>query len=234
MLRINSAFNDIKRGETVTHSAFSNGYSSLSGFNDGYRSIFGGPASGSKHKTTINIVRITTPIGPMFACATDEGVCLLEFTDRKMLETEFNDLCRRLDAVILPGDNDNLDQVQSELAEYFAGTRREFTVPLHTPGTDFQQSVWNALREIPYGETRTYKQQAIAVGNPKGVRAVASANGQNRVAIIIPCHRVIGSDGRLVGYGGGIYRKKWLLDLEFRNGDADNPVSLANGRPAHS
>jgi AraC family transcriptional regulator of adaptative response/methylated-DNA-[protein]-cysteine methyltransferase len=234
MLRINSAFNDIKRGETVTHSAFSNGYSSLSGFNDSYRLIFGSPASGSKNKTTINIARFTTPIGPMFACATEEGLCLLEFTDRKMLETEFKDLCRRLNAVILPGENDHLDQVQSELKEYFAGTRREFSVQLHTPGTDFQRSIWKVLQEIPYGETRTYKQQAVAVGNPKGVRAVASANGENRVAIIIPCHRVIGSNGQLVGYGGGIYRKKWLLDLESSNGIADNPASLANGRPAHS
>jgi len=217
MLRINSAFNDIKNGQTITHSAFRNGYNSLSGFNDSCRSVFGGPASESKHKTTINIVRFTTPIGPMFACATDEGICLLEFTDRKMLETEFKDLCRRLDAVILPGENDHLDQVRSELSEYFEGKRRLFTVALHTPGTVFQQSAWRALQEIPYGETRTYKQQAISVGNSKGVRAVASANGENRVAIIIPCHRVIGSDGQLVGYGGGIYRKKWLLDLEARN-----------------
>jgi AraC family transcriptional regulator of adaptative response/methylated-DNA-[protein]-cysteine methyltransferase len=153
----------------------------------------------------------------MFACATVEGVCLVEFTDRKMLETEFKDLRRRLDAVILPGENDHLDLVQTELAEYFAGTRRQFTVPLHTPGTDFQQSVWKVLQEIPYGETRTYKQQAIAVGNPNSVRAVASANGENRVAIIIPCHRVIGSNGQLTGYGGGIHRKKWLLDLEAQN-----------------
>ncbi len=216
MLRINSAFKDIKRGESITNSAFNNGYSSLSGFSDSCRSIFGGSASESKHKITINITRFTTPLGPMFACATDEGICLLEFTDRKMLETEFKDLCKRLNAVILPGENDNLGRVQSELSEYFAGERRLFTVALHTPGTDFQQSVWKALQEIPYGETRTYKQQAIAVGNPNGVRAVASANGYNRVAIIIPCHRVIGSDGQLTGYGGGVYRKKWLLDLESR------------------
>ena len=217
MLRINSAFNDIKRGKTITNSAFSNGYSTLSGFNDSYRSIFGGSASESKHKTIINIARFTTPLGPMFACATEQGVCLLEFTDRKMLETEFKDLCKRLNAVILPGENDHLGQVQSELSEYFAGKRRLFTVALHTPGTDFQQSVWKALHEIPYGGTRTYKQLAMALGNPKGVRAVASANGYNRVAIIIPCHRVIGSNGQLTGYGGGVYRKKWLLDLESRS-----------------
>lgn len=236
MLRINSAFKDIKRGETITSSAFSNGYNSLSGFNDSYRSIFGGSASESKHKTTINIARFTTPIGPMFACATVEGICLLEFTDRKMLETEFKDLCKRLNAVILPGENDHLGQVQSELSEYFAGTRRQFNVALHTPGTDFQQSVWRALQEIPYGETSTYKQQAIAVGNPSGSRAVASANGSNRVAIIIPCHRVIGSNGQLTGYGGGIYRKKWLLDLEARTDNSQHSIQrgITSNKPLNA
>lgn len=217
MLRINSAYNEIEEGETITNSAFGNGYKSLSGFNDSYRSVFGGPASESRDKTIINIVRFTTPLGPMFACATKEGVCLLEFTDRKMLETEFKDLRKRLCAVILPGENDHLVRVQSELAEYFEGKRRQFTVALHTPGTDFQQSAWKALREIPYGETRSYKQQALAIGNPKGVRAAASANGHNRISIVIPCHRVVGSDGQLAGYGGGLFRKKWLLDFESRN-----------------
>jgi AraC family transcriptional regulator of adaptative response/methylated-DNA-[protein]-cysteine methyltransferase len=150
----------------------------------------------------------------MFACASKQGLCLLEFTDRRMLETEFKDLQKRLNVAILPGDNIFLDQVQNEIREYFQGKRIQFTVPLHTPGTDFQQSVWNALQEIPYGQTRSYKQQAQALGNPKAIRAVASANGKNRIAIIIPCHRVIGSDGSLVGYGGGLHRKKWLLELE--------------------
>ena len=217
MLRINAAFNSIKKGETVTNAAFDSGYSSLSGFNEGYRSIFGDSATHSNEKNIINIVRFTTPIGPMFACATDQGVCLLDFTDRRMLETEFKDLCKRLNAVILPGINPHIEHAQSELAEYFIGERRKFTVPLHTPGTDFQQAVWKILQDIPYGETRTYKQQAIAIDNPKAVRAVASANGHNRVGIIIPCHRVIGSDGSLVGYGGGLQRKKWLLDLESSN-----------------
>lgn len=214
MLRINTAFKNIKNGKTITKSAFDSGYDSLSGFNEGCRSIFGDSASHCNDKSIINIVRFTTPLGPMFACATERGVCLLEFTDRRMLETEFKDLCKRLDAVILPGKNDHLDQVQSELAEYFSGKRNNFTVSLDTPGTDFQRSVWALLKTIPYGETRTYKQQAIAIGNPKAARAVASANGQNRVGILIPCHRVIGSDGSLVGYGGGLHRKQWLLDLE--------------------
>ena len=214
MLRINSAYNSIKNGETVTNSAFNSGYDSLSGFNEGFRSIFGEQPANTENITVLNIVRFTTPIGPMFACASTKGICLLEFTDRRMLETEFKDLRKRLNAVILPGENPLLDQVQKEISEYFLGERKEFKVALHTPGTEFRQSVWKILKDIPYGETRSYKEQAIALGNPKAVRAVASANGHNRISIIIPCHRVIGVDGKLVGYGGGLYRKKWLLDLE--------------------
>lgn len=214
MLRINTAFNSISQGKTVTSSAFDSGYESLSGFNESYRSIFGEPPTDSNRKKVLNIVRFTTPIGPMYACASEKGICLLEFTDRKMLETEFKDLCKRLNAAILPGGNTHLDQLQSELKEYFAGNRKTFSVSLDIAGTEFQKAVWQVLQDIPYGETRSYKQQAIAIGNPKAVRAVASANGQNRVSIIIPCHRVIGADGSLTGYGGGIHRKEWLLQLE--------------------
>ena len=155
----------------------------------------------------------------MFACATKLGICLLEFTNRKMLETEFKDLTKRLNAVILPGENPHLTQVQTELKEYFEGKRKDFSIPLHTPGTDFQQAVWEILKEIPFGETRSYKQQASKLNNPKGVRAVASANGMNRVAIVIPCHRVIGENGDLTGYAGGLARKKWLLDHEAKHSE---------------
>lgn len=217
MLRINTAYNSINRGETIINSAFESGFESLSGFNESYRTIFGEPPTGAGKKNVLNIIRFTTTIGPMFACASSKGLCLLEFTDRRMLETEFNDLRVRLNVTILPGANSHLNQVQTEIQEYFNGSRKKFTVPLHTPGTKFQNSVWKSLITIPYGETRSYKQQAITLGNPKATRAVASANGQNRIAIIIPCHRVIGSDGSLTGYGGGLRRKKWLLDFERAN-----------------
>ena len=214
MLRINLAYQKIESGKSVLDSALESGYDSLSGFNESYRAIFGEPPTSPGKKDLIHITRFSTEIGPMFAGASSQGICLLEFTDRRMLETEFRDLRKRLNAVILPGENPHLKQVERELEEYFQGKRKEFSVPLHTPGTEFQQSVWNGLKKIPYGQTRSYKEQAINLGKTKAVRAVASANGHNRVAIIIPCHRVIGSDGKLVGYGGGLHRKKWLLDHE--------------------
>ncbi len=217
MLRINYAYSKIAMGESVTHAAFDSGYQSLSGFNDRFRSYFGRAPSHLKDKTVIQMTRFTTPLGPMVACATGQGVCLTEFTDRKMLETELKQLEKLLNAIVLPGSNSHLEQLQTELVEYFEGRLRQFSVPLHTPGTPFQQSVWNALREIPYGETRSYKQQAVFLQQPTAVRAVAAANGCNRISILIPCHRVIGDKGHLTGYGGGLPRKKWLLDFE-KNG----------------
>jgi len=221
LLRINRAYNQIKGGNSVTNTAFGLGYESLSGFSEECQSIFGKPPKNINEKTVINIIRFTTKIGAMFACATDKGLCLLEFTDRRMLETEFQDLCKRLNAVILPGENKYLDLVQVQVLEYFEGKRQDFAIPLLTPGTEFQQSVWKVLQQIPYGETWSYKKQAVELNKPKAVRAVATANGYNRIAFIIPCHRVIGSNGDLTGYGGGLGRKKWLLQLESRNSGKD-------------
>jgi len=217
MLRINQAYSQIKRGDSVTDTAFDIGYNSMSGFNDGIRNIFGDSPRNIKNKNVINIARFSTKLGPMYASATDKGLCLLEFTDRRMLETEFKDLRKRLNAVILPGKNKYLDQAQKEINSYFEGKRKMFSIKLHTPGTEFQQVVWKKLLDIPYGKTLSYLEQAKKLNNPKAVRAVANANGQNRIAIIIPCHRVIGSDGSLTGYGGGLSRKKWLLDFELEN-----------------
>jgi len=218
MLRINTAYNRINEGDSILSTALNSGFDSLSGFNESYQGLFGGPPTSPDHKNVLNIIRFTTPLGPMFACASDQGLCLLEFTDRRMLETEFKDLTKRFNAIILPGKNTHLNQVQIEIQEYFNGSRKHFTIPLDTPGTEFQKTVWTELMNIPYGETRSYKEQAIAIGNKNAIRAVASANGHNKVAILIPCHRVIGSDGSLVGYGGGLHRKKWLLEFERSNG----------------
>jgi AraC family transcriptional regulator, regulatory protein of adaptative response / methylated-DNA-[protein]-cysteine methyltransferase len=164
----------------------------------------------------IRTVSIETPLGGMVAGATDDGVCLLEFCDRRILSREYRDLAKLLKTTMEEGDNTHLVYLREQLSEYFTGARKEFEIPLVTPGTDFQKSVWMELLNIPYGTTRSYQEQAEALNRPDSVRAVANANGMNRISIIIPCHRVIGSDGTLTGYGGGLKRKKWLLDHEKR------------------
>lgn len=162
----------------------------------------------------ITITRIPTPLGPMLAGATEKGICLFEFADRRMLETQLSRIRRIFKAELISGSNKHFDALNEQMEEYFAGKRKEFTVPLVIDGTPFQEKVWEALLKIPFGETRSYKDQAKMIGNPKAVRAVANANGDNRIAIIVPCHRVIGANGKLVGYGGGLWRKKYLLNLE--------------------
>jgi AraC family transcriptional regulator of adaptative response/methylated-DNA-[protein]-cysteine methyltransferase len=164
--------------------------------------------------TVIRLEIFDTPLGKMVACATEDGLCLLEFIDRRAFVTELKDLKRMLRASIEPGSNKHLKATEKELNEYFEGKRKKFDIPLVTPGTEFQNKVWQKLLDIPYGETRSYKQQSIAVGNLGAIRAVGTANGANRISIIVPCHRVIGEDGTLTGYGGGLKRKRWLLDFE--------------------
>jgi AraC family transcriptional regulator of adaptative response/methylated-DNA-[protein]-cysteine methyltransferase len=169
------------------------------------------------NKNIIYINRIATPIGPVIVGATDEGICLLEFSDRKILESQLKNIESYFEAVLTPGESEHFTLLAKELDEYFNGERKTFTVPLATAGTPFQESVWESLIEIPYGQTRSYKEQSIVLKNPKAIRAIAHANGENRIAILIPCHRIIGSDGKLVGYGGGLWRKQFLLELENPN-----------------
>ncbi len=214
MYRINCAYEELRQGGTTTETAFDSGYNSLSGFGYTYKKLTGHPPSYADNQSIIQISRITTPIGPMFIGSTSFGVCLLEFTSRKSLETEFQDLQKRRNARILIGENKHIKQAQGELEEYFAGKRQHFNVALDPIGTDFQRMVWQSLLTIPYGTTISYLDQARRLRREQSVRAVASANGYNKISIIIPCHRVIGNDGSLTGYGGGLERKKWLLDLE--------------------
>lgn len=220
MYRINSALEELKGGKTTTAAAFGTGYESLSGFGYTYKKLVGQSPKNSTGSGIILISRFTTPLGPMFVCATQEGVCLLEFVDRRMLETEFKDLQRLLNTRIIAGENHHIKQAKKEMDEYFSGQRKTFEVKLHMPGTDFQHSVWQCLKTVPYGKTSTYQQQAEKINKPTAARAVASANGFNRVAIIVPCHRVIGKSGKLTGYGGGLERKRWLIDHECGNMDA--------------
>ncbi len=164
----------------------------------------------------IKIIKIETPLGEMIAGATADGICLLEFSDRRILQSEYNDLTRLLKTTIENGENKHLKLLKKQLKEYFDGSRKDFSVPLVLAGSEFQKAVWNELQNIQFGSTRSYQEQAVALNRPDSVRAVANANGMNRISIIIPCHRVIGSDGTLTGYGGGLKRKKWLLDHEKR------------------
>lgn len=217
MLRVNTALQELKGGRTTTDVAFDSGYESLSGFGYTCKKLTG--RAPSETAQVILIHRLTTPIGPMFVCATEQGVCLLEFVDRRMLESEFSDLQTRLKAKIIAGENTHTRQAEKEIAEYFSGTRHQFTLTLDTPGSVFQQSVWQHLQHVPYGATDHYQGLAEKMGNPAAVRAVAGANGANRIAIVIPCHRIIGKDGSLTGYGGGLARKKWLIEHERKFGD---------------
>ena len=157
---------------------------------------------------------LPSPLGKIIACATEQGLCLLEFVGSKSVEREQQDLQRLLQRPLVIGDNEHLQQTEAELGEYFSGCHQQFSVALHTPSTPFQAAVWQALQTIPYGKTVSYQEQAERIGKPTAVRAVANANGANRVSIIIPCHRVIGSDGSLTGYAGGLQRKQWLLTHE--------------------
>ena len=217
MLRINYAFSKIKKGNSITYSAFESGYESLSGFNESYRSIFGESAGKSKNRNVVNILRFSSPIGSIIACATEKGVCFLGFSDQKGIEKQFDEIQKQFNAIILPGENVHLTKVKKEITEYFAGKRKTFSVSLDMIGTDFRKKAWTELLNIPYGKTISYKEQAIAIGNLKAIRAVASANGANKIGIIIPCHRVIGSNGSLTGYAGGLHRKSWLLNFEKNN-----------------
>ncbi|HMN46920.1 MAG TPA: methylated-DNA--[protein]-cysteine S-methyltransferase [Povalibacter sp.] len=166
----------------------------------------------------VNVDWIESPVGPLLAGATRDALVLLEFSERAILEEQLETVRRRFDATIVPGRNRWLDALRTQLGEYFAGRRRDFDLPLAYPGTAFQEKVWSALLRIPYGETRSYIDLACAIGDAKASRAVGTANGMNRIAIVIPCHRVINANGELGGYGGGLWRKRILLDLERGQG----------------
>lgn len=212
--RLTAAFSNIRNGAKVDDAVFSSGYESHSGFREAFTKTLGSTPAQSKNADCILLSWLQSPLGPLVAGANSEGICLLEFTDRRMLESQIKTL-RRLYAVpIVPGSNDHLKQLEVELKRYFEGKLKRFTVKLSYPGTPFQKKVWDRLLTIPFGETCSYQEMAQAVGTPKAVRAVGTANGKNRIAIVIPCHRVVNKNGNLGGYGGGLRRKEYLLKLE--------------------
>lgn len=215
--RLGVAFNSIRGGTSLDAAAFASGYESLSGFREAFGQSIGCTPGVSREHKCVFLAWLPSPLGPLVAGATDAGVCLLDYTDRRTLKTQFASLTKAFRATVLPGVHPHLDLLRAELAEYFAGRRRTFSVPVVYPGTPFQQRVWGQLLRIPYGETRSYRDLAVAVGDRAAVRAVGRANGLNRINILIPCHRVVNANGDLGGYGGGLRRKQFLLNLEQVN-----------------
>jgi O-6-methylguanine DNA methyltransferase len=163
---------------------------------------------------TCVVQTIPSPVGPLLAGACTAGVCLLEFSVPDRLQAQLAKIRRLFGNEPVDGEHAHLEQLRSELDAYFSGSLTRFTVPLVAPGTPFQQRVWAALLRIPYGETRSYEEIACEVATLNAQRAVGRANGTNRIAIVIPCHRVVNKDGKLGGYGGLLWRKEALLGLE--------------------
>lgn len=223
--RLGTSLHQIRLGTDLDDVALGTGYNSYSGFREAFGKLFGKPPGKSRTEDCIVVTWIESPLGPLLAGATSQGVCLLEFTDRRMLEAQFETLRRRFRKVVIPGENEHLLQLKKELSEYFVGKRKSFSVKLLYPGTSFQERVWKELLKIPYGTTASYEDIARRVGSPRAVRAVGTANGLNRIAIVIPCHRVVNKSGELGGYGGGLWRKKLLLDLERGKSITDNPAT---------
>lgn len=167
---------------------------------------------------TENIIKTRiydSPCGTLMLGSLGERLCLCDWQVEKHCERVANRLRKMLNAEMVEGTSEVIEETERQLHQYFARKRMVFDVPLLLVGTDFQKMVWNALLGIPYGQTLSYGELTRRIGKPKAVRAVANANGANAISILVPCHRVIGSDRSLTGYGGGIEAKRWLLELEL-------------------
>lgn len=215
--RMGLAFKEISHGSKVIDQQLETGYESSSGFNDAFTKIMGNPAKKLDARTLIASF-ISTPIGRMLCLSDDEYLYLLEFEDRRGLEREVEQLRTKYNFHIIYGRTVINQQVEEQLSEYFRGERTEFSLPLFYDGSPFQKEVWKILETIPNGETLSYRDIALQLGDKNKVRAVGRANGLNKLAIVVPCHRVIGSDGNLTGYAGGLERKQYLLELEKKAG----------------
>ena len=165
-------------------------------------------------KEIIITTTFSTPIGEMFAAASKKGLVLLYFFTPYDIEANIDKLKKTLNANVIPGNSEIFDALKTQLNEYFNKKRTTFEIPLQLVGTPFQIKAWKELLNIPYGKTISYKEQATKIENEKAFRAVANANGQNMIAILVPCHRVIANNGKLSGYTGGVEKKEFLLKLE--------------------
>lgn len=212
--RLANAFTQIRAGANLDDVVFSQPYESHSGFREAFGKTFGVPPGQSQTSDFIAVQMLATPLGAVLTGAVNEGVCLVEYTDRRLLEQNYAAIQDLFGYPVLPVSHPHLDRLRNELDRYFAGELTAFTVPLALRGTAFQMQVWAELQRIPYGQTLAYDALAQQIEQPSAVRAVARANGMNRINILIPCHRVIGKNGELTGYGGGLWRKRLLLELE--------------------
>jgi AraC family transcriptional regulator of adaptative response/methylated-DNA-[protein]-cysteine methyltransferase len=213
--RLGAAFKAIRTGERVIMAQLDAGYESGSGFRDAFARIMGAPPASTTARALF-AAWLDTPLGPMIALSDEAALHLLEYADRRGLERQIERLRVRAKAGIVPGRTAPIAQIEAELAAYFDGSSMRFETPLARLGSTFQNAVWDALLAIPPGQTRSYADLARTIGRPEAVRAAAQANGANQLAIVVPCHRVISADGALCGYGGGLPRKRWLLDHERR------------------
>lgn len=215
--RMGIAMKNIREGKSVIETQLDMGYESSSGFRDAFSRIMGAAPTLLGQTPVLKAAWLDTKLGPMVAIADENVLYLLEFVDRRGLEREIERLRKRTKSAILPGETEPIRSIKEELHHYFEGKLRDFKTPLSFLGSPFQKSVWAELRKIPYGNTRSYAAIASLIGNPSAFRAVANANGANQIAIVVPCHRVINTNGKLGGYGGGMARKKWLIQHEKRN-----------------
>lgn len=211
--RLGAIVTNIENGNNIINSQLDAGFSSSSGFVDAVKKQIGTSPKNLKSQNILSAKWIETPIGAMLGIVGDDGLHLLEFAERKGLPTEI-EATKKKTGPICFRNHSWFEILEKELAKYFSGEFVDFTIPIVQFGTKFEKTVWEELQKVPIGQTRSYSAQAIAIGNPNAIRAVARANGANKVAILIPCHRIIGSNGAMTGYGGKIWRKEWLLKHE--------------------
>lgn len=212
--RLKHGFRDLAEGKKVIDAQLTAGFDSPAAFRKAFAKLLGVAPGSLKPDALLKADWIDTPLGPMIIVADDHTLHLLEFADRKALPTELKKILTNTKNQLGIGRSKITNQTERELDEFFHGKRADFSVPLAYHGTDFTNTVWRALQDIPAGETRSYLDLAKSIERPTATRAVARANGANQIALIIPCHRVIGADGSLTGYGGGLWRKQKLIELE--------------------
>lgn len=212
--RLRDGFEALSSGARVIDAQLDAGFSSPSAFRAAFAKLLGRAPSSMSGKGMLLADWVTTPLGEMIAVGSSSHLHLLEFVERRALKAELTKLETAIKGPIGIGKSAPVEQVRSELDAFFDGRSACFETPLALHGTPFSRAVWETLRDIPAGSTRSYSEISLQLGRPDAVRAVARANGANQIALLVPCHRVIGADGSLSGYGGGLWRKQKLLEIE--------------------